>query len=675
MAKTLLEMKHITKTFPGVKALDDVNIAVEEGEIIYVAPKAMDFSKWGMDEDSYAPTMGDKDFQVMLHRIADNNEIALKDAEELVKGAVKFKNRHRFNGHLMERKGSQGYIKDVAWVLYHYAGQMARYIALESNFKPQAISLFERRFGAFNEDYNNNPTAKYSKDYINDVNGNPSVYEKMLNDWLNNSDWYKNHITPRYGERAALTLTNNVVGLTSKTTLGFLSPASALLNLTQLATGASYLGGISGVKRVAKKFLDLSKRGGKPTFAELRILAETGVLSDLGLDTASGYDRNRTIRGEKFSEDIIGWIWAKTNDLLDKGMYLFQGFDMMCRLSTTLAAYDKAVAEQKSKGETFDRKKAIKYAADINRKSNFDYSQADAPNIFRRSGIFGKIMLQFYKYPIKFLGVMKDFAPYFGKKTNLTQKITFWTLQFLLTGLMGIMPLFDWFDDMLYKHFEVSPKDAIQKGIMKHLGDNEAAKLFGKTLMYGGGAVADIDVSKRVGTADLMPHSFIDFILGATGSKAVDFGKNMIKGFYLEEEGAYLSALRNISPGLYNIFSAVQGETLTSRDRRNSVYEDMYDRMLRGLGFKSVDESLSTDVQRIVGHDRALLNLEKQRAVDAFLRNRSYENLRKLKELGIKPDTVKKEAKRKELDRLNRVLEDETKKEKLQNQYLFDFAK
>ena len=33
MAKTLLEMKHITKTFPGVKALDDVNIVVEEGEI------------------------------------------------------------------------------------------------------------------------------------------------------------------------------------------------------------------------------------------------------------------------------------------------------------------------------------------------------------------------------------------------------------------------------------------------------------------------------------------------------------------------------------------------------------------------------------------------------------------------------------------------------------------
>ena len=33
MAKVLLEMKNITKTFPGVKALDNVNLCVEDGEI------------------------------------------------------------------------------------------------------------------------------------------------------------------------------------------------------------------------------------------------------------------------------------------------------------------------------------------------------------------------------------------------------------------------------------------------------------------------------------------------------------------------------------------------------------------------------------------------------------------------------------------------------------------
>jgi putative multiple sugar transport system ATP-binding protein len=33
LAKILLEMKNITKTFPGVKALSNVNLQVEEGEI------------------------------------------------------------------------------------------------------------------------------------------------------------------------------------------------------------------------------------------------------------------------------------------------------------------------------------------------------------------------------------------------------------------------------------------------------------------------------------------------------------------------------------------------------------------------------------------------------------------------------------------------------------------
>ena len=33
MTSTILEMRDITKTFPGVKALSNVNLSVEEGEI------------------------------------------------------------------------------------------------------------------------------------------------------------------------------------------------------------------------------------------------------------------------------------------------------------------------------------------------------------------------------------------------------------------------------------------------------------------------------------------------------------------------------------------------------------------------------------------------------------------------------------------------------------------
>ena len=51
------------------------------------------------------------------------------------------------------------------------------------DFKPDAISLYERCFGAFDSD-TKNMTARYCKDLINDVNGNPRGVEVWLNDLI-----------------------------------------------------------------------------------------------------------------------------------------------------------------------------------------------------------------------------------------------------------------------------------------------------------------------------------------------------------------------------------------------------------------------------------------------------------------------------------------------------------
>ena len=293
----------------------------------------------------------------------------------------------------MERKGAQGYSEDVAWVLQHYLNGAARYAALEGLFKPQAITFFERQYGSFNNDYSNNDNAQYAKDFINDVNGVPSRFEKQLNKWLNSWWLVKNFITPIYGERAALTVATKINDLTSKLTLGICNLSSALLNFTQLINAGGYLGGYGDLM---KNLANLSKRKFDLTFREKRILAETGVLADIGLDTATGYDKNRSAAGR------ISSMSAHFDSLLDKGLYFFQAADSMCRIATTLTAYEKSIAEGKTKAE------AIEYAKEINRKSNFDYGVNDAPNVFRRSSAVGKIILQFYKYPIKMFEVLKD---------------------------------------------------------------------------------------------------------------------------------------------------------------------------------------------------------------------------------------------------------------------------
>lgn len=625
---------------------------LKDGEYIYIAPKVADFGELGMDESSYAPIMGDKDFYKMTENIAKNNEMKLKDAKKFVEGAVHFKNRHRFFGHFLERKGVKGYSTDIQWILRHYTNSAARYIALESEFKPQAISAFEEIFGAFDKDYTDNPTAQYCKDFINDINGNPTQLETMLNKVLNKSSVYKNFIVPAFGNRAALTMTSKVVDLTSKLTLGFWNVSSALLNLTQLINAAGYLGGWKGL---LKNFNDIIQRRGKLTQKEFRILIETGVLSDIGLDTATGYDKNRNYEG------AISSMWGKTKMLLDKGMYIFQGVDRMCRISTTLAAYEQAISEGKSE------RAAIAFAREVNRKSNFDYGANDAPNIFRRSSVIGKVLLQFKKFPIKQFEVICDML---RNKTTREQKLAFWLPYFFMCGLMGLLPAFDWLDGFIYELTGWSPKDATQKNIMKYTG-----KTLGKGLIYGGGALVGVDTSQRAGMADIMPHSFTDFMFGATGSKLKGFTENIIKGVAGTEEGAYANALRNVSPGLFNIYAAASGEILGNRGRKMSVYEDMHDRIIRGIGFKSVDEAMAGDIQRITSRDREQLNREKQKAVDTYISEPTAENLKRIKGLGIKPDVIKKERQRKKLDKLERIDFGETKKERQQNQYLFDFAR
>ncbi|MBQ7630637.1 MAG: hypothetical protein IJS81_10570, partial [Selenomonadaceae bacterium] len=624
---------------------------LKDGEEIYIEPKIANF---GNDEKNYAPIMGDKDFDAMVHNIAKYSDMTIKDAKALVDGSVKLKNRHRFFGNFLQRKGAKGYSQDMQWVLRHYLNSVARYVALETEFKPQAISLFERHFGSFEKDWENNSLAKFTKQFINDINGNPSTLETMLNKVLNKSTLYKNFIVPSFGERAALTLTNDITRRVGYLKLGMLNLSSALLNLSQLINAAGYLGGGG---RLMKHLGSVLSRKGKLTLKELRILSESGVLSDIGIDTSSGYDRNRNYSGS--SIPIIGKALTLIDVAGNKSMYIFQTMDTLCRISSTLAAYEQAIEQGKSRSE------ALEFAKEVNRKANFSYGVEDAPNMFRRSGVIGKIILQFKKYPIKMLEVIGDFLP-MNKKTSMQQKIAFWFPYLLMCGLMGL-PFLDWLDDLFGEKFGLFPKDFLQKTAIKgsqaFFGDNELGRMAGKIAMYGAPAAFNIDISKRAGLSAIMPEDLWSLLLGATGSTVTGFTKNVFDGVVNDTDGAYLNALRSISPGVYNFYAAFEGETLGTRGRKTSVYESMYDRIIRGAGFKSVDESLATDIQRITYNERDKLTKEKQRAVDAFIKEPTAANAKILKELGVKPDTVKKERERKKLDRLGRVKAGLTKAE------------
>lgn len=93
------------------------------------------------------------------------------------------------------------------------------------------------------------------------------------------------------------------------------------------------------------------------------------------------------------------------------------------------------------------------------------------------------------------------------------------------------------------------------------------------------------------------------------------------------------------------------------------------------MGFKSVDESLASDLTRINSNERGDKTRTEQRAIDDYIEDPSSENLKRLKELKIKPDRVKEERKKKKLDRLERLEQNMNKAQRKRNQYLLDFAK
>ena len=616
--------------------------ALADGEVLRIAPKTFDWTQAGLDERQYAPIMGDMDYYAMVNKLAENTGQTVKEAEEMLSGAVRLKTRHRFFGNAQHRKGVNGFEKeDLNWILRHYANSACRYYAMETEGKPKLINLYERVFGAFDKDPSTT-LGRYTKQYINDLNGNPSDLEKAINETLDRCALYRKFFVARYGERAALAVAGKLSGTISSLCLGFGNVSSALLNFTQAMNGAAYIGD-------AKAYGQIFREGVRRRFTaeEQRVLNETNVEDDVGMDSGAGYDKARY---------SVGSLWGR---LSRAGMFFFKESEGIVRRGTVLTAYKTA----RKRGMSHDQ--AILFAKEVNRKSNFDYSVADAPNIFRRGSVFAQLALQFKKYPIKEMEVVWDMLPRrHDTKIKTKQKILFWVPYFLTSGLLGI-PAFglpdDWFDDK----FSLS----LKKYLMEWAGNDRAKRMAAEIALYGAPSLLGADVSSRVGLGDIIPTRGTD-LAGPAVSKILSFGKDAFNG-----DGA--SALRDVSPGLYNIYAAFgAGESSGKRGRTNNRYLTAQDRLLRAMGFRSVKESTASDVSRIETMEKKDAAAEKQKAVDAYIEKPTSENKAKLKELGIKDKTVETERKKKGQTRLQRTRDTLSKKDQKakKDQALFDFA-
>ena len=245
-----------------------------------VCPKGFD-----MDAGN-AVVVGDMEFAQMAKKLTESTQMSLSDARTFLResAGATLKSRHRFFGNMMKRKGAEGFDKNIMWVLAHYFNSSARYIAMEE-FKPAAISFYERCFGAFDSD-TKNMTARYCKDLINDVNGNPRGVEVWLNDLIKGT-WLGKRIADSYGDRAALAVNGELSTWNAITKLGLFNFASAAVNFSQfINVGAA----LNDYGYAAKGLL----RALHPSALDEKIIEASGLLEDINLAADNGgYSQRR----------------------------------------------------------------------------------------------------------------------------------------------------------------------------------------------------------------------------------------------------------------------------------------------------------------------------------------------------------------------------------------------
>lgn len=629
------------------------------------------FSAPGAQEQ--AIVMGDFDYAKIVGKVADSMSMSISDAQAMLDNTVKMKNRGRFYGYAKQRKGFKGFEQNVYLATMKYFNQTARYAAMDS-FKRDSISMYNRIFGAFDDENvtKRSALAKWTKQYIYDVNGTPTWLEKFLNNTLHSLGVGEE----RAGGRPVLWFQQKIMTYPMTILkLGVFNPSSALLNLTQLfnlygAMGEKVLTPQAYQRLLHKGFADTFKAmNNKDSELGKLLWKDLGLDYQIGMDVASGYSNAEV--------NNLASLRGFAGRLAGKSMYLFRQSDAFARGVTLLTAYNKALDEGKSKAE------AIEYAKDINDKVNFDYSVADEPTIFRALGPISKVFLQFKKYPVKQLELFQDFY-LDGRELGLNRKqAALRTLKYMapymaMSGMMGI-PFISLAGGLLSALVATATGDddwdwekKIKQYMITEFGEDSPITQW---WLYGAGSFIGLNLGSRVGMGDFLgPDSYnsADGLLGLAVNQTT-LGSTIQQVSKQLSYRNYAEALKAINPTMGNIALAYKGEVRTTRGRMKYQYQNMAERMWRAIGFTPLNETLAGDLASNEYAEKQEQTKAKQEAIDDFLADPSSENAARLNELGVTPKSLENESARRTMNRhqLNELAKEkeEAKKKKKPKTY------
>lgn len=526
--------------------------------------------------------------------------------------------RDKFNQTRMNAKGAN---PDVLGNMEDYIRYNARYIPT-SVFYYKSTALYrditgrdyKSQFGRGGEGAQND-YQEILNNFIGSVVGLPNGADRVLNN-IFNGVFGKPWVRAMFGDRAVTDALGFGMQAVTVLKLGMFRPTAAIAQLGTLMNVTTY-SGFNGLTAQAMK--DAALTGGNTTMSEKKMFNKIGLnREDTALETqALMNDKsiyNMTIKGLPIGK------------FLEKSMFMFNATDKYTRRVAALVAYRKAISEGKTDAE------AVEEAREFVRKTNFDYSDKDAPQIFTRFGSIGKLLLQFRKYPVKEMEFIVDLFKS-GDKKAITR---FFGQYLVMAGMMGI-PVAGAGDELAEWITGTSPTREMKKIMMEWAGNDATKKSFALVAMYGAPALAGVDFSRNIGIGDIVPTNGIE---GPTLSTIA----NVYKAFR-DHEGAnniMSNVAKELSPAYANYYQVLTGR---KRDWNKDVDGRNYstgERIAKGLGFRPVSDSVEYDTSSIIKEKQDAEKTKKQKLINKYLDDPKSVTKKELHQAGIKGADIKR---------------------------------
>jgi hypothetical protein len=547
-----------------------------------------------------AVTVGDTQYHMIISKMQNVFALNKADAQEFAQDVIRTTNKSRVFNNAKQRSGVGGFDTDMEYAVRHYANYASRYIAMDT-FKHDAKRYFNKVFGRFENEFRG--VASYTKNYINDVLGVPAAMDEMQNKMV--PKVLVKFMPERWQDRPMQAIGTGLERFGAVTKLGFMNFGSALMNYSSLAN-VSAIVGYGTTVRAATEALN-------PTMTTRKIYQELQLDSDVTQESESRRTPGANIR------TALGTVSGGA----------FQFFDNRARRIAAIAGYRDGLAQ----GMT--HRQALTHAREIVNKTNFDYSVADAPEAFRRTGPVGRAILQFQKYPIKLmeLGI---------NHLEGIQRVRFWGNMIAMGGLLGAIPGFALISSIARNLFDDEDLELEAKNALSQLPLPDPVK---ESLLYGALSQAGIDVGRRLGWGDTPPD-----IVGqpsrliGPGAKTVwDAGVGFLNALAGINSTTDMDTLIDLAgvlvPGIANPVRGLRGGVTDDRGRQRSTLEGR-ERLLQGLGLRPIRTSIEADAVRINQHEKSDEQKAQAAAIDAYIEDPSPENRARLRELRIDPNRV-----------------------------------